>query len=279
MTDPATDAPSTPPIDHDLPCAVCGHNLKGLSPGVDCPECGQPVARSYAPPLAQSDPAWLRRQATTMFPLAAVGLMHFHPASDRIAVLVMFPMTTLAALVAVWAVWRLTTPDPAATPNDRDTTLHRALRLAILVYAGARVVWFLNLMAPRAAAGAGLVSLGCLIAAAFIVCYILLRFARRSNDPSLVRHARLVLWTFPISQTSERLAPFLVLMLARNTDPDSRWVFGIESMIYFILGIAVFVLLLLLGRLHEVLRRAADAAESRPIEPVTTPAAAADVTG
>lgn len=30
-------------LEHDRPCATCGYNLKGLSPGGVCPECGSPI--------------------------------------------------------------------------------------------------------------------------------------------------------------------------------------------------------------------------------------------
>lgn len=30
-------------LEHDRPCGTCGYNLKGLSPGGVCPECGSPI--------------------------------------------------------------------------------------------------------------------------------------------------------------------------------------------------------------------------------------------
>ncbi len=46
----------------DLPCAECGHNLRGLRPGGVCVECGLPIALSRsASPLALAGPAWLAR--------------------------------------------------------------------------------------------------------------------------------------------------------------------------------------------------------------------------
>jgi 2-amino-4-hydroxy-6-hydroxymethyldihydropteridine diphosphokinase len=40
------DTPSDFLRDHDLPCAGCGYNLRGLTPWHDCPECGAPVTDS-----------------------------------------------------------------------------------------------------------------------------------------------------------------------------------------------------------------------------------------
>src|SRR5438309_891509 len=57
-------------IEADLPCAVCGYNLRTLDPAGRCPECGHAVFSSIAKerfrqsrlgrPINQSDPGWLK---------------------------------------------------------------------------------------------------------------------------------------------------------------------------------------------------------------------------
>lgn len=43
--------PSAPrSIPHDLPCAGCGYNLRGLTTDRKCPECGQPMNMDIRPP-------------------------------------------------------------------------------------------------------------------------------------------------------------------------------------------------------------------------------------
>ncbi len=59
---------------HDVACARCGYNLRGLDPRGRCPECGTRVDRSVAPPLLERvDPRWVRRTARGAV-LVGVGL-------------------------------------------------------------------------------------------------------------------------------------------------------------------------------------------------------------
>ncbi|HLL89657.1 MAG TPA: hypothetical protein VK324_10155 [Tepidisphaeraceae bacterium] len=69
-------------IDRELPCAGCGYDLRGLSPGGHCPECGGPVARALAfDTLHHADPRWLRRLIAAGWwgagGVAAVVTVHF----------------------------------------------------------------------------------------------------------------------------------------------------------------------------------------------------------
>jgi hypothetical protein len=50
------------PSSGDIPCIHCGYNLRGLSEGGRCPECGTSIARSSSGNLlSAADPAWLLR--------------------------------------------------------------------------------------------------------------------------------------------------------------------------------------------------------------------------
>ncbi len=47
-------------IDHDLPCTICGYNLRGLQTAGACPECGTDVGRSLQGDLLKfADQSWL----------------------------------------------------------------------------------------------------------------------------------------------------------------------------------------------------------------------------
>jgi hypothetical protein len=257
----------TETIETDLPCALCGHNLKGLSPDANCPECGQPVARSFIPALQQSDPAWLRYQATTMLPLAALCLAQAHPYRDTLRYPAEGFLTVAATALGAWACWRLSMPDPAAiASDDREATLQRGLRLAVLLLTGIRLLGVLNTFVhPAAGLTAGLVAMACLFAAEVMVGLFLLRFARRAADPSLVRHARLVLWAFPLAQAAELLGPVLTAAVYREGDYGNRLSLfnNLITVVNYLLGAAVFAAALLMGRMHEVLRAAARLADAR----------------
>jgi hypothetical protein len=61
-----SEAPGISAIEADLPCAICGYNLKGLSPAGTCPECGQAISRTFRFDLTDADPGWLMSQAWTV---------------------------------------------------------------------------------------------------------------------------------------------------------------------------------------------------------------------
>lgn len=65
------------PIDIDTPCRGCGYNLRGLTPGTRCPECGlemQPSRqRGRASFIAQSDPS-ARQRIIRGLRISAIGL-------------------------------------------------------------------------------------------------------------------------------------------------------------------------------------------------------------
>src|SRR5437763_3182735 len=126
-------------VEGDVPCAICGYNLKRLAINANCPECGQAIARTYTPDLPRSDPAWLRYQAKTMLLLGALCLANFQPLVYSLRQFQVWNvMGILVCLASVWACWRLAKPEPPGPPADGEATLQRALRLAPVIFAAIR---------------------------------------------------------------------------------------------------------------------------------------------
>jgi hypothetical protein len=258
-------------IETDLPCAICGYNLRGLASDANCPECGQAVARTFMPDLQRSDPAWLRHQANTMLLLGALCLVNIQPDRYRLGWVVVSNVLSLATVAAmVWACWRLATPEPPGPPTDGEATRQRALRAAPIVY-GAVVLGgvFSNAFNRTALGIASIVAIVALIAANGLVAYFLYRLARRTNDRLLTLHARVVLWSFPVSQASNVLFSFAPLFINSHSDVSGQFIFTLLGVVNWILGVSVYLALLLMGRMHEALRAAARVAEdqSPPVPP------------
>jgi hypothetical protein len=97
-------------VSRDAPCRSCGYNLRSLSVGARCAECGTPVAFSLTADLLRfSDPAWLRRILlglgfvgfgilAAIFPIfvAAIGINRF-PSTLPIMLAALVFMGPLAA--------------------------------------------------------------------------------------------------------------------------------------------------------------------------------------
>lgn len=245
-------------IESDLSCAICGYNLKGLAVEANCPECGQAIARSFWPDLPRSDARWLRHQANTMLLLGALCIVNFQPFNYSLREFqVWIVMGIVASLASVWACWRLATPEPPGPPADGEATLQRALRLAPIIFAAIQIG---SLVSGRLGNSIltviGIFALASILITNALVGWFILRLARRTNDRSLIRHARLVAWAFPLSQAGDLLLYFLGLFVSRIDMPQIVFV-NVAGVLRWVLAAVVYCTLLLLGRMHETLRQAA----------------------
>jgi hypothetical protein len=259
-------------IDADLSCAICNYNLKGLSPDANCPECGQPVARTFTYDLSYSDPAWLLYQARTMLLLLGLCLANYSPGlrgGFGPSSLILSYLPLVACLVGAAGCWRLATPDPAGLPDQDRGMLHRSLRLvATLVVVSSVVVPLDAVVHPALWRTAALAGFGCLIATNVLVGLFTLGIARRSRDAVLIRHARIVLWSFPVIQISSLLAQFGFAFVLQLTDSFGESVVGLLGLLNFALSVAAYVAAFFFGRMHEALRAAARVSAARP-DPVS----------
>jgi hypothetical protein len=261
----------SPAIDTDLPCSRCDYNLKGLTADANCPECGQPIASTLRFGLIHSDPAWLRRQAAAVPWLAALCINRisrpdFLYPSYPVAAYIGHALNILAVGLALFACWQLSTSDARSTESaDGDGSIRRGLRLAAIVLLGldvatfplfhraavlpyGRPTWLLSYALPIA-----------FTATQFLVLLLLARHARRSGSRSLRTHARVLLYVFPT-------LPLVGMLLYSIPFFDLREFAEVAMAIYqtlgFLNGVALLAMLILLGRMYEVLRAAAAAAAS-----------------
>jgi len=151
---PEDFAPSQPTIvTADTPCRKCGYNLRGLSPGSLCPECGTPIAVSVSGDLLQfCEPTWVRLLARgTKLIVAGVmviflGLISFMIAAIALRisipqVMLFFALTLLAAYtMIVIGSWWLTTPDPSGIGEDRYGTARKIIRIALVIGVGNAII-------------------------------------------------------------------------------------------------------------------------------------------
>ncbi|MDB5320005.1 MAG: hypothetical protein JWN40_1636 [Phycisphaerales bacterium] len=261
----------SPEIDADLPCSICDYNLKGLAANANCPECGQPVGRTLRFGLIHGDPAWLRRQAAAVPWLAALCVTNvvrsdFRYLNFPATVYIGHALNIAASGVALLACWRLAVPDPRSTTGaDEDGSIRRGLRLAallLLLLTVAALPFFHPApesiydrpTGPLTFARPVLLTL-----TDFLAMLLLARLAHRSASRSLRTHARAVLYIFPP-------LPIAVLFLYRTPfisfEPFAEVAPVILQVFDFVAAAALFAMLILLGRMYEVLRAAAAAAAS-----------------
>jgi len=247
-------------VEGDLPCAICGYNLKGLAADINCPECGQPVARTLSPNLLRSNPEWLRRQATTMFVLAAIGLLR--PGSETafgpVTALTIFHIVML--IVAVVGVFRLSAPElPAAAIGVPFDSWRRGIRAAALIsaaiYAATLVLPRINFRLLELLA---FVAVASLLALEWLVGVFLHRLAVRSGDHAIIAHAHFVRWALPL-----QYALYIALgILSRTATDNATIVEYVITTIYWLGSLVSIIYVLLLGRMHEMFRSATTSAEA-----------------
>ena len=103
-------------LDEDVPCSACGYNLRGLSSGGTCPECGGEINRSIHQwsqfgRLLKGDPRWVRKlgramdlallsvaSAIAVPPLWLIGVLTLGRTSPRV------PGTSVPVLSLLWVV-------------------------------------------------------------------------------------------------------------------------------------------------------------------------------
>ena len=244
----------------DIRCSRCGYDLKGLDPSSNCPECGQSIALTLSLALEHADRDWLRRQARTMFLLIAVALVDYQSPWGYGLGYSMYYLglgfRVIATAVAIWACWRLATPDPHRADVEEQGSLGRGLRAASVVYGMGLFVLFRNLMWDVLPDNLWILLfylwLGAMLLTTWLASLILFRLARRAGAPSLVAHGRFVLWALPLSKAGVYLITLLMV-----TDWDRGFVTVVITVVGWAAAICTLVSVAFLGRMYEHLVRAA----------------------
>src|SRR5262245_18227226 len=142
-------------IDADVRCLRCGYNLRGLGPGMRCPESGAPAAKSLLGNLLRhSDPGHVRglaRGATLIqvsivfIALAIAGQLAWVFAAQWLRMAppsapLMSLISNSAAGLGLIGGWLYSRRDPAYSGNDPSDTSRRALRTVLWVNLVAGIV-------------------------------------------------------------------------------------------------------------------------------------------
>jgi len=250
--------PSTAVIETDLLCAICGYNLKGLSAAGNCPECGQPVARTYQFDLVKADPTWLRRQAGTVPMVAALCFLGFCATTLGYAKWLSYSMQFLMAGINLWGSYRLGQADPA-DPTERYGSVRRGVFLAsIAVLISIALQW--PHLDTFQFSGSAQFWLWVRVALVGIntcrVFFLLAHICRRTGNKSLYKHARASLWAVSLAQPGYFM--FLLFDFRRFAE-SAPYIYSAYS---YLVQAALFLALILLGRVYEVLQAAAATAQS-----------------
>jgi hypothetical protein len=254
---------TSPVVENDLPCAICGYNLKGLTEDANCPECGQSVSRTFSPDITKSDPAWLRRQSLTMFFLLALELLGIVGygsgyASGPLAMRIIYNMIVCLAITI--GVFRLSAPEvPVAVSGATFDPWRRGIRAAVVLVFAIRILSYL----PTSMDGRSwlddrfwqmliIVGVVAILALHFLVGRYLYQLAKRFGDRVLTAHARVIFWALPL-----QFAVFFAFnfVLIKWEFPEIRYY--ISTLISWANTAVDLLYFILLGRMHEKLRFAA----------------------
>jgi hypothetical protein len=163
---PPSAVSSAPPADTELiaedrPCLACGYNLRGLPRGENCPECGQPIARSLQGNLLRfSSPEYIATlHRGTIIVQASLILMVIISVAGIIAVFAVaaaagpagankvqpYVNAANAVLYAMSLVgwWLLSSADPAFVGSENGATARKVVRATVAINAVGQAVTFI----------------------------------------------------------------------------------------------------------------------------------------
>jgi hypothetical protein len=192
----------------DIACRKCTYNLRGLSLGGRCPECGSAVGLSVQGDLMRyAHPTWVRTlQRGVVFILVGIAVIVLGVVVSMVMGAVNGPMLIaqgvmlIGNLLSVYGAWLLTEPDPGGIGEERYGTSRKIIRVALAVGLGSTLIQLISERAtspPPVMMGlvviAGLAGLVGLVGQFAQLNYIS-KIATRIPDERITKRARLLMW-------------------------------------------------------------------------------------
>ncbi len=293
-----------PTIAEDLKCTRCGYNLRGLTLSKLCPECGTSIERSiHGNLLRYADPDWVNKlrlgALLTLWNLLIAILLGAAAAalpSMGTPQVVASMLSLIGGIFGLWAIFLLTTPEPAIAFEEDPITLRKLVRTCA-------VINFVGQTLQQAAITSGLqawvfIAGGAMMLVGIVYLFgqfiFLRRFAERIPDTRLAKATMTVLWGFVVTFGVVTLAGIAVVVaaggMAAFTAPGtSRRLAGgapVGVLIAvlgcsIVLAFAVFGIwyIILLFRYHDAFKTAALEARQAILPPSTPPQVSANSVG
>jgi hypothetical protein len=199
-------------LDRDCPCRKCAYNLRGLSQGGRCPECGTPVGLSTAGDLLRfADPNWLTTLARGLSFILWGILVNIIVGVFGAVALRGQPgqawISIVSGLMGLWGAWLLTEPDPSGLGEERYSKARKLVRITLLVGLAGRVlratlVSFNLTNGPEVGLALLLGSVGTAFVAIigeFAQLAYIQKLAWRIPDKDLAHRANFIRWPYTMS--------------------------------------------------------------------------------
>lgn len=223
------DVPHARPIEaeiaEDTQCIRCGYNLRGLSKGGLCPECGIPIERSLRGDLLKyADPEWLEKLrfgvSLKLWNIVLSILLAFG-VSILIGVAgwgqpLLMTTTWIGAVLGLWATFLITAQEPRISLQEDTVTLRTTIRFcAVAGFLGTTLPSVIApwAIAPLIGAISGATSLISFVAWFGELLY-LRRFATRLPDAKLAQTTGRLMWT--LAAGAGALLVYWVIMLVAS---------------------------------------------------------------
>ncbi|WP_428938360.1 hypothetical protein [Fontivita pretiosa] len=218
-------------VQTDAPCRKCGYNLRGLTYGGRCPECGSPVGLSTIGDLLRySDPNWLLMLARGVsfilwgilvaLVIGLLGGLLFQTSAAQQWVQI------VASLLGLYGAWLLTEPDPSGLGEAQYAMARKLVRVALLVGLGGSVLQAMGATpgVPREIGfGLGVVAIGATVfgvVGEFAKFVYLGKLALRVPHDQLARRARVLCWGYGLTLgASVLIGGIMGLLLAAGPAP------------------------------------------------------------
>jgi len=250
----------------DLPCVLCGYNLRTLSEDAVCPECARAVRDSLrAQYLRHAPPDWVTRLAEGARALLVAGVLTFaiplvlgalllvpSDVTAGIAALTVVPGLAVIAVAVLGGLLTITERNPALRDCPEGARARRVVRWSM---AAVIPVWFLSgissgLLRPSIPVEVALLllSFGAALVLPLSICWHVADLMRLIPRKDLARYAHCQFWA--LLGVGVVFVAGLALEFAspRAMEPVGDTLMTIAAIALIPTAIAAFVLIILVDR-------------------------------